>query len=67
MPLPDPQRLKKIDRLIADLDARDFATRQKAGDELAALGEEVEAALRKAVDAKPSLELRRPWKRCSRS
>jgi RNA polymerase sigma factor (sigma-70 family) len=43
---PDPARLA---RLIAQLDAEDFATRNKASAELAALGFGAEAALRQAL------------------
>jgi WD40 repeat protein len=43
---PDAARLA---RLIADLDAADFAARQKASAELTALGFEAEAALRAAL------------------
>jgi RNA polymerase sigma factor (sigma-70 family) len=58
VPPPDPRRLKRIERLIAELDAPDFATRQKASDELATLGMEPEGELRKVLAGKPSLEVR---------
>jgi WD40 repeat protein len=49
----------RIARLIADLDADQFAVREKAAVELEALGESAEPALRKALTNKPSPELRR--------
>jgi WD40 repeat protein len=48
-----------VDRLITDLDAENFKTRQKARRELAKLGELCEPALRRALAKRPSLELRR--------
>jgi WD40 repeat protein len=51
----DPKRIAK---LIADLDADDFLVREKATEELAALGKAAEAALREATKH-PSLEVRR--------
>jgi len=53
---PDPRELAQ---LIVDLDDAGFATRQKAAAELERLGELAEPALRKALDNRPSLELRR--------
>jgi hypothetical protein len=53
---PDPKQLQK---LIADLDADDFSTREQAAEELANLGELAEPALRKALNGKPSIEVRR--------
>ncbi len=57
-----------IARLIASLDSDDFKTREKAAEELAAVGEAAVPALRKALSAAPSLEVRRrigslvePW------
>jgi WD40 repeat protein len=47
---------KKIDKLIADLDAEGFDQRSKASAELEKLGEQAEAALRKAQKANPSAE-----------
>jgi WD40 repeat protein len=51
----DPKRIAK---LIADLDADEFLVREKATEELAALGKAAEAALREATKH-PSLEVRR--------
>ncbi|MBI1918277.1 MAG: WD40 repeat domain-containing protein [Planctomycetes bacterium] len=63
----------QVRRLIRDLDARAFATRQKATGELARLGELAEPALRNALQDKPSNEAKtrleslladvRPWVR----
>jgi WD40 repeat protein len=53
---PDPARVR---RLIADLDARRFARREAAAKELEDLGCAVEPALREALAAKPSAEVRR--------
>jgi WD40 repeat protein len=47
-----------VTRLIADLDAEDFKSRQKARQELAKLGEECEPALRQALAKQPSVEMR---------
>jgi hypothetical protein len=49
---------ERIDRLVADLDSENFAARQKAEQELEKLRELPEPALRKLLDAKPSLEVR---------
>jgi WD40 repeat protein len=48
-----------IAKLIAALDADDFDERQKAAKELAALGKSAEGALKKALAAAPSAEVRR--------
>ena len=50
---------KQVDRLLGDLDSDRFAVRQKAEDELEKIGPIVEPALRKALESKPSLEVRR--------
>lgn len=50
----DPDR---VARLIADLDANDFAKREAATEELARLGRLAETALKRALDDKPSAEL----------
>jgi WD domain, G-beta repeat len=49
----------QIDRWIADLDRAEFAVREKAMRELAQRGEAVEPALRKALEGRPSLEVRK--------
>lgn len=51
----DPQ---KIARLVADLDAGDFTTREKASVELEKLGDLTGDALHKVLDGKPALEPR---------
>jgi WD40 repeat protein len=53
---PDPQR---VTRLIAALDSEQFDERAQAARELENLGEGVVPALRKALENKPSAELRR--------
>jgi RNA polymerase sigma factor (sigma-70 family) len=52
----DDQRLKD---LIADLDSADFATRQKAAENLRQLGRLAEAVLRQAKEKAESVEVRR--------
>jgi len=49
----------RIDRLVADLDADDFATRRRALIDLAVLEEAAEPALHRALEDKPSAEARR--------
>ena len=53
VPVPDAQR---VAQLIADLDSKQFAVRQKAEDELEKLGELVDPALIQVLAGKPSLE-----------
>jgi WD40 repeat protein len=48
---------KTIANLLADLDSDDFEKRTAASESLTNLSEQVEPALRKALEAKPSLEL----------
>ncbi|MHB1423436.1 MAG: WD40 repeat domain-containing protein [Gemmataceae bacterium] len=50
---------ERLRRLIAVLDADDFARREEASHRLTKLGIEAEPALRKALESKPSLEMRR--------
>jgi RNA polymerase sigma factor (sigma-70 family) len=50
---------RRVRRLIADLDADDFAVREAASRGLAQLGAEAEPALRAALAGKPSAEVRR--------
>jgi WD40 repeat protein len=52
-----------LDRLIANLDDEHFAVREKAQRELERLEERADSALRRALDAKPSLEARRRLQR----
>jgi WD40 repeat protein len=54
-PVPGEQ----IAKLVAQLDDDAFATREKAREELERLGRAARAALRKALEGKPSPELRR--------
>jgi hypothetical protein len=49
---------KLVDRLLADLDSDQFAVRQQAEAELEKMGATVEPALLKALESKPSLEVR---------
>jgi hypothetical protein len=50
---------QRIDKLIADLDSKQFEARERATAELKKLGGLVEPALRKAVVSRPPLEVRR--------
>jgi WD40 repeat protein len=54
-----PVAADQVARLLADLDSSRYAVRQNAKEALDALGEGVEPALRRALDAKPTLEARR--------
>jgi HEAT repeat protein len=56
VPRPDA---KTIARLIADLDSDDFMVRQKATEELSKLGDAIAPDLRRTLENKPSLEVRR--------
>jgi WD40 repeat protein len=47
-----------IDRLIANLDGKDFAVRDKAARQLTSIGEPAVGAMRKALTDNPTLELR---------
>jgi RNA polymerase sigma factor (sigma-70 family) len=60
-PIPplDAAKRKRIERLLADLDHEQFAAREQAEGELEKMGPDVEPALRKALEGKPSLEVRR--------
>jgi hypothetical protein len=55
-PKVDPKRLE---RLLVDLDGRDFSARQKATEQLETLGAPALAAVRQALAGKPSLEFTR--------
>jgi RNA polymerase sigma factor (sigma-70 family) len=50
---------RRLARLVADLDSDQFAERDRARAELEKLGESARAALRRALDGKPSAEVRR--------
>jgi hypothetical protein len=52
----DPQRVAE---LVRDLDSEEFARRKQASEDLAKLGEGAAAPLRKALDQRPSLEVRK--------
>jgi hypothetical protein len=55
----DAERQKRVERLLADLDHEAFAVRQQAEAELEKMGAAIEPALRRALEGKPSLEVRR--------
>jgi WD40 repeat protein len=57
-PVPEVEP-RRVRRLLADLDSNEFAAREAAARELAALGERVEPALRRALKESPSAEVRR--------
>ena len=52
----DPQRLR---RLLAELDSEQFAVRDKAQEELETFGDLAEPSLRKTLENKPTLEVRK--------
>jgi RNA polymerase sigma factor (sigma-70 family) len=54
-----PADARHLRLLLADLDSASFAVRQKAATDLELLGESAEAALRRALEERPSLEVRR--------
>ena len=56
-PVPQVEQAR-IDRLIADLDAEEFAVRNKATEALEALGELAEPSLRKVLRGNPSAEMK---------
>lgn len=56
---PAESEARRAARLIVDLDADAFTTREQASKELAALGRAVEPALKKALEGNPSAEARR--------
>jgi WD40 repeat protein len=55
---PVPKGSKTVANLITDLDADDFAVREKASAELARLGKAAEAELRQALEKSPSVEVK---------
>ncbi len=50
---------ERIARLIADLDSSEFATREKASEELARLGRRAEEVLKRALQDSPSAEAKK--------
>jgi WD40 repeat protein len=54
-----PVDIKRIERLIADLDSDEFAVREQATKELEALAEHAGPALRRALAGSPAAEARR--------
>jgi hypothetical protein len=57
-PIAPPDR-RRVARLLADLDNEVFEKRRQASDALLQLGELVEPELRKTLEEKPTLEVRR--------
>jgi WD40 repeat protein len=55
----DAAEQKQLERLLADLDHEKFTLREQAEGELEKMGPVVEPMLRKALEDKPSLEVRR--------
>jgi RNA polymerase sigma factor (sigma-70 family) len=55
---PAPGEQERVARWLADLDAKEFAVREKATQELAKGGDAAERAVQKALEGKPSLEVR---------
>jgi hypothetical protein len=56
--LPEEER-RRVAKLLADLDADEFAVREKASAELAKLGPRVKPWVRQVLDGNPSPEVRR--------
>ncbi len=56
---PAPAQVNHIPDLLAQLDSDRFSVREQATTALQAMGDSAEPALRKALEAKPSLEMRR--------
>jgi hypothetical protein len=54
-----PADAKQVAKLIADLDSKSFAARNKAAGTLEEMGESAEAALRKTLESSLALEVRR--------
>ena len=55
----DAERMQPLERLLADLDNDSFAVREKAAAALEMRGPYIEPELRKVLEGKPSLEVRR--------
>jgi hypothetical protein len=49
---------RRVEKLLADLDSEQFAVRDRAAEELTRMGEQIEPALRRVLEGKPSLEVR---------
>ena len=56
---PPPTDAKAVDRLLDELDANDFAAREKASKGLEALADRAAPLLRKALAGHPSAEMKR--------
>jgi RNA polymerase sigma factor (sigma-70 family) len=59
LPRATPADAERITKLIAALDDDDFEKREKITEELARIGEQAAPALKKALEGKPSVEMRR--------
>jgi RNA polymerase sigma factor (sigma-70 family) len=59
IPALEAAKQKQAERLLVGLDSEQFAARQQAEGELEKIGPVVEPALRKALEGKPALEVRR--------
>jgi WD40 repeat protein len=55
----DAELMKKLDKLVGELDHEEYAIRETASAELAKMGLRAEPALRKALSKAPTLEVRR--------
>jgi HEAT repeat protein len=49
---------KRVEKLLGDLDSERFTVREAAARELIRMGEQIEPALERVLDGKPSLEVR---------
>jgi hypothetical protein len=54
---------KRIEKLIVDLDSDEFSVREKATEELEAIGPGVESAVKKALQKDPPFDMRRRLER----
>ena len=59
LPRADPIDADRLGKLIVALDEDDFEKREKATEELARMGEQAAPALKKVLEGKPSVEVRR--------
>ena len=57
--LPPVPAAAELNRLVMDLDSEVFDIREKAARDLSEIGDGAEPALRRALESKPPLELRR--------